>query len=241
MAVGLRIRNQGNILQIDGTYQNMELVSSGAVVTSQIDSNEGAFADIAIPAGVANPVIATRANGLGVFVKRQSNQIYRVFSGGNETSTTVWFYIFGEPTQARPSGQVGLIVRNEFTNQIVYNSNKKYMRVMEQINTDVSFALTANAGGSQNSYIYREYNNSRVVAVIQNTRPYQREQNVGGTPQLPISVFSFRSGTTRQTVPYNMVLETRTYSAKTLVGAGGQPSVDGQYSASWTIVDVTGY
>lgn len=229
MAVGLRVRNNGNILQIDGTYQNMELVATGTVAMNTDDNNNGRYADVFIPAGVNSPVLAVRTDSEGVYVIRYTASNFRVYVGGRTDGKVVTYYMFGEPTQNYPRGIVGLIVRNESTGQIVYNSNKKYLRVLQPI-----------IGGfvPDNSLTYNYP--GRVVATIQSVRPWQRFLQTGGTQQQPIFVITLKSGTMRNPDVSTVNINFRTYNTLTGFG-GGQQQADGLYECNYTVIDVTGY
>lgn len=228
MAVGLRVRNSSNILQIDGTYQNLELYATGTITMNLDDNNLGAYAEVACPAGKFSPVLAVKTASEGVFVIRHSASVFRIYVGARVYTKTVTYYLFTESGPVSPGG-VGLIVRNENTGAVVYNSNKKYLRVLQPV-------VGAIAVDGSLSYSFP----GKSIAIVQGLRPNYRNITSGGPVGQPVFVITLKSGTMRTPDASTAVLDYRTFI--TLTGFGSiAPSTDAMGNCNYLIVDVTGY
>lgn len=232
MPAGLRIRNNGNILQIDGTYRNSELIQKGTLALNQSDVNgRGWFGSISLPASKSMTFIAFRAASPGIYWQLQNATTMQVFSGSKAPTPQppdITYYIFGEP-DIPISGGVGLIVRNAATGQVAYNSRKKYLRILQPINQQipVDSGLTLTYPG-------------KTVAICQCMRPTRWKVDTGGTPQQPIFVLSLASGTMATPDAQTAVILNRT--TETYTGFGGNTTqIVNMLDAAYLIVDVTGY
>lgn len=133
MAVGVRIRNASNILQIDSTYQNLALRQKGAVVSgsANVGGTGWSQATITVP---ATAVVAYRC----------ANQCYISSSspsGGNKTVTfwvnglsvsIAWYAFDTADLGLSYGGNTGLRIRNP-AGAVVFDSRLKYMRVIGQL------------------------------------------------------------------------------------------------------------
>lgn len=168
---GLRIRNQNNILQIDGNYSNMYLYakvlySSGTTVnnvpnnpiTSAGTQNLKKFT---VPksafAGGVNVAVSLH-NGYctcfgGIFSNGNNYDIYVYIctylnsSGtGNAQPSNATLYIFGTfPKNRISSDNYGLIVRNS-ANEVVFDSNFKLLKIHDNLSSLIG------AGGQRYYY-----------------------------------------------------------------------------------------
>lgn len=239
--VGFAVRNQNRILQIDGEYQNHELLSiSNHSIGAWGTTNDmwGTSVDIAPPPGRANVILAIKTTApAGVYVVRISASVYRVYRGiGNPLNDVISFtaYFFATPIERIASGGVGLVVRNRITGNVVFNSNYRYLRIMQFAPVDLYMPIDANVPPSSASFSFP----GKTLAVVQCVRPNGRRQNDAGTPQQPISVFGFFSGTMRTDGGDTATITHRVIS--TAIGPRGT-SVASQTFGTYMIIDVTGY
>jgi len=235
--VGLRVRNKDRVLQIDGEYQNLELVSK-ATYTIPVESVGGDMwggrVDIPPPAGRLNVVMAVLTTAAaGVYTVRVGTT-YRIYrgslNGSNVVEVTVYF--FATPIE-RDTGGVGLIVRSRVTGAVVYNSNYRYLRILKFAPVDLYVPQNAIEPPSSASFSFP----GKKVAIIQCVRPNARRQTPAGTPQQYIGVFGFFGGTMRTDGATNAIIEHRVIGSA--VGPWGQ-STAFQTLGTYMIVDVTG-
>lgn len=225
--LGFRVRNQNRILQIDGEYKNLEFVMSRTDTMNSKDNNiEGYYTSISIPAGRTNATIAVISQSVGVYVKRQSNSEFRIYSTPSQAGQVVTFFMFADPTEA-PSGGVGLVVRNRYSGEVVYNSNKKYMRVL-------GFSRVSLQRGQTASFNYP----GRTVAIMQSRRPYSRSTETGGSPSQPIGIFGFQSGTMRSSGGNCVISHEPAYAG---VGGNAGNTLSSSPDGAYLFIDVTGY
>lgn len=236
--VGLRIRNKDRILQIDGEYQNLELVSKSDYSIPQNSSTGdmwGASVDIAVPSGRSNVTIAISTTAsTGVYVVKIGESLFRVYRGVPNDATVVFTaYIFATPIERQSFGLVGLVVRSRLTGQVVYNSNYKYLRILRFAPVDLYMPIDANAPPSQAFFDFP----GKTVAIMQCVRPNGRRQNPAGTPQMPISVFGFFGGKMRTNGGSTAIIEHRVIASA--IGPTGS-SVASQTFGTYMVIDVTG-
>lgn len=113
MAAGLQCWNNDDFLQIDGTYKNLMLISKSTVssvadtaFTYTYPGKPGAefLQSVTISFAVKNPVIAMRSNYPMVIYRSAISRTppyngemkFAIFTGGQTTSRSVTFYVFGE-------------------------------------------------------------------------------------------------------------------------------------------------
>lgn len=227
--VGFRVRNKDKILQIDGSYQCQELVSVNTYTMSSKDNDIlGYYAAISVPSGRTNPLVAVSGSSQGVYVKKMSSSVFRIYSGNNlDEARTVKVYIFADPVNASGGG-IGLVVRNRVTGNVVYNSNNKYIRILGF--TPVSLGLNQSFSTTYSG---------RNIAIVQSVRPYARKTDTGGPPNQPIGLFGFFSGVMKSPDSSTCVIEHRAVAS----AVGGNVG-NTLYTSPWgtyLIVDVTGY
>lgn len=230
MAVGFRVRNSNNILQIDGEYQNMELIYKANLTLSQADVL-GYYNDVTPPANQPNALLAIHDTGSGCYVQKLTNGNYRIYTDRSATSANrvIEYFFFGNPDQTVISGGVGFKVRNPNNGAILFSSQKRYFRVQgiafQQINpnTEVSQAFPG-----------------KKIAILQNMCPQYMRIESGGTPQQPIIIISAYRGTMRINQNGYPVVENRLVSQ--FGGPGtGQPGTFNLPDAGYMFIDVTGF
>lgn len=178
MAHGLRIRRQNDSrIQIDETFANLELVTSGTLTFSGLESSKS----IAAPSGRTNVVIALRPTTAGTTacVVKATGGGFTVYKGGSDGA--VAYHLFADPLNTPTPDKVGLVVRNRATGKIVYNSNYKYLKILDAF--PVSLAL----GQS----LTKSYDSSKVVALIACLVPwnhYEQSVLIQGTYRLAVDI-----------------------------------------------------
>jgi hypothetical protein len=225
--IGMRIRNNGNILQVDGNYQNMEVSAQGTATTSgSYGGTSEMYADIPIPSGRGNSLLAVYGATAAVYCKKQDANTFRVFSQAS-TPATFTYYLFSTPQAV--SGGVGLKIRNNTTGAVLFNSRYKYLRVLDYLTGTLAI----------DSAISRQYPGKK-VAIIQTLRPFHIKIDSGGTSQQPAGVFTFRSG--QMTNPQSDTA-TVTFGISFVFGGPVQvtPVANGMNSIGYLVIDVTGY
>ncbi|UOL48387.1 hypothetical protein [Pseudomonas phage Almagne] len=226
--VGFRVRNQDRVLQIDGTYTNMEFKSKGTLTPSQ-QSNDilGYFADVQSPSPTA--VIAVVGQGDGVYVKKMPNGNFRVYAGRSLPSqvTPFTYYIFDKASNTDLGGGFGFVVRSRITGQVVFNSNRRYLRILDMINATV-------LPDESSTFSYP----GKSIAPIQCRKSYYRIHSPGGAPNQPVLIIGWKNSCIRNlsTSSFN-VWNRGTHSAQ--VG-GNQYYSDSVPFVSYIVVDVTG-
>ncbi|MGZ0702527.1 hypothetical protein [Pseudomonas piscis] len=227
--VGFRVRNQNKILQIDGCYENQELVSVDTyVMSSRGNDILGSYAAVNVPSGRKNPVIAVSGSVRGVYIKRISVGLFYIYSGGGiDDKETVKVYVFADPISAAGGG-VGLVVRNRVTGAVVYNSNNKYIRVLgfESVSLGIHNSASATFPG-------------KTIAIIQGVRPYARKIDMGGPPNQPVGIFGFFSGTIKSPDASTCIIEHR--GVASAVGGRANNTLSVSPWGSYLVIDVTGY
>ncbi|MCU7649483.1 hypothetical protein [Pseudomonas piscis] len=227
--VGFRVRNQNKILQIDGRYENQELVSVDTYVMSSRDNDIfGCYAAVNVPSGRKNPIIAVSGSAQGVYIKRISAGLFYIYSGSGDDKRTVRVYIFADPYPVSVGGSVGLVVRNRVTGTVVYNSNNKYIRVLgfESVSLGLYKSASATFPG-------------KTIAIIQGVRPYARKTDDGGPPNQPVGLFGFFSGIIKSPDTSTYIIEHRGVANAVGGRAGNTLSVSPW--GSYLVIDVTGY
>lgn len=236
-AVGLRVRNKDRILQIDGEFQNHELVSFGDYTFSNPENIFWRdYVDVPVPPGRTNAIIAVSKADRGVYVKKLNASTFRVFSGNNTTavSGTVRVYIFAVPIERASTGLIGLVVRSRITGAVVYNSNFKYLRILSFFPVDLYVAQDANVPPASVSYNFP----GKSVAIIQCLRPYARRSTPGGNPQQPIGIYGFFGGTMKVPDPSTALIEHRVIASAVGPPASGLVAMT---QGVYLVVDVTSY
>lgn len=152
---GVRYRNAANILQIDGTHKNMQMVQKGVAVPNQNTPGATGF-DYPVTyatlsfSGLSNPVLAIRCTDPAFVVSANRGGgvydfwLYRTRAG---TANIEW-WLFDD---AKPSGLApgwGQRVRNRTTGEVVYDTRIPPFRVTDQI---YPFNMPLN-GGTDFSY-----------------------------------------------------------------------------------------
>lgn len=236
--VGFRVRNQNRVLQIDGEYKNLQLVSVANYSCSTNDSNIlGRFADVPVPSGRQNVALAVKCQSAnGVYVVRYSASFFRVYSGdgGGGDVSVFTAYIFADPLQSLGGFPVGLIVRSRTTREVVYNSNYKYLRILAYRPVNLPMPLNAQQPPSTDSSSYA----GKSVAILQCARPYGRRSTPGGNPQQPVGIYGFFGSTMRTPQASQALIEHR------VIGSSVGPNVTSaaeRPSGVYLIIDVTGY
>lgn len=168
--IGFRLKNSARSIQIDSQFRNHCLLAKGRVTPSQTGDFDSSlrFEDVPLPLSTTPCIVAIRANNPAFYVMVEGHAV-RLFSKTRTMEPRGWvdYFIFGTPF-ADPGGRPGLRIRNRLTGETVYNSLRKYLRVIRTY-----------TGNEQNS---GEIGAGRVCALVQNLRSYgARKQKAAGT------------------------------------------------------------
>ncbi|EKT4091569.1 hypothetical protein MG068_08455 [Stenotrophomonas sp. ASS1] len=143
MVRGVRIRSTvDSLVQIDPSYENLALKTSGAVTTVVAGStpglNECGIATITV-AGCNNPVLAIRcdSNFVGLLSRTSSGGTYTWKIIANTPVVTVSYWVFDttDVAQMQFNTTRGMRVRNPANNRVVFDSRYKYLRVIAMANS----------------------------------------------------------------------------------------------------------
>lgn len=198
----------------------------------------GPSVDVPVPSGRTNIIMAIKTSApAGFYVVKISASTYRVYRGTNQgTSENIPFtvYFFATSIEQPEQSGTGLLIRNRVTGKVVFNSNFRYLRIMQFAALSLAMPVDANAPPTTATFSFP----GRTLAVVQCVRPNGRRQVPAGTPQQPVSVFGFFSGTMRTDGAGTVTITHRVIASA--VGPYGQ-SVAEQRLGSYMIIDVTGY
>lgn len=239
--VGLRVRNQNRILQIDGEYQNLELVlkaNYSIPTTSSTGDMWGASVDVPSPPGRTNVVLAIQTTApAGVYFVKTGASTFRIYRGSGNGSTDpvlITVYFFAAPLERSSAGGVGIVVRNITTGLVVFNSNYKYLRILQFANVNLTMPQDANVPPTTATFSFA----GKTLAIVQCVRPNGRRQTTGGPPQQPVGIFGFFGGTMRTDGASTATITHRVIASA--VGPAGSSSAT-QTLGTYMIVDVTGF
>ncbi|WP_236233202.1 hypothetical protein [Pseudomonas tohonis] len=175
--IGVRLRgNSGEFLQVDGEYANMALSHKGSFTTSAVVYTSWRSGSVTI-SGAKSPVIAIRCSTtwfLSSTVIDGSTYTYTIATQG---AATVEYWIFDEPDYSIGSGPVGLRIRNRNTGLVVFDSRKKYMKVIDFFSTASYADVTKNYPGKIPAVVisFRGYAYKTVVVRVGNQFFYQQQ------------------------------------------------------------------
>jgi hypothetical protein len=172
MGAGLQIFNDSGFIQIDGDMLNMEMVAKGAVTIGGTNSGQnGNVSTVDISVAGENPVIAIASPGFCcayLYSRSGSTFTFRIFNG-EAGAQNVEYFIFDN--SGGSAGNSGFQVFNA-AGRLVFDSNKKYMRVLDTFSfdtSDLSKYFDPNRqeargypGGKKIAYVMSDYGSRRV-------------------------------------------------------------------------------
>lgn len=170
MAIGLYIRNENNIIQIDENYQNLELIQKGGFSGS---SGPNGTETVAFPSDATAIIAVVCTSGAVSWNIGQAGILTIYFQGSNVAGE---YFIFSRARTTTPLPKIGVVIRNKNTGAVVFSSNRRYMRVV-----DYRSGTLAVNGSVVLSY------GSRKVAVAAGVRPYSFRQRFMGGGSFPIT------------------------------------------------------
>lgn len=239
MTAGFRAVNQGTgFVQIDGTYKNLCLRSKGTISVST--NYGGAYrAEVTLPSN--NAIVAFSGGNFSLsWVTKVSGQIQvRLIT---DQPRTITYYIFDDPANGQTYNiNYGLIVRNPSTGETVFDSRKKYLKILDTIAGNAQ--LGAWPGTASRSY------SGRTIALMVCTSRYEFKGEVIGSETGPGGgdgpgqgyalnekrhAFTVANGT----VQFNF---TETNVVYPISAPWNTPPVQNQTRYAYLIIDVTGY
>lgn len=232
MDAGLIVRNDTGIVQIDSKFTNMAMVMKG---THRFTA---AFQPVSIevpPDRIRNSCIAIRATSPYanfVSAQRTKNGWFNLHCAtplGVQTDCTVEYFIFANPIDIYANNP-GLRIRNQTTQELIFDSNFRYWKVLHTQATNTPGANTAVLQGfpwrkcavvcSTMAWSITEQTN-----IIQGVSRVAIDIRYAGSRAMPDGTFQIRKD--------------RTIGAGG-VGSGGNFTTD-QPVGRYVIVDVTGF
>lgn len=228
MAEGFRVRNSANILQIDGIYQNLELLFK-ATLTLSLSNSIGCYNDIVVPANKVNALIALYDTGTGCYIQVSSSGVYRVYSELSQKGKTIEYFLFAEPNDSPQIGGVGFVVRNPNTAKVIFHSARRYFRVMQTFIGDIPI-------DTQISVSFP----GRKIAILQCMRVRYWRFDTGGTGGTPSFVVTIRSGVMRVDGAGNAIVQNKIVAQLGGPG-GGTAGTDNFPYGSYMFIDVTNF
>lgn len=128
MSFGAKFINDSNTIQVDDTFQNYELKTSGTISVPAY----GSYGTITYT-GSTKAIVAIRPqDGYGVAicsVVYNSSTGVKTWRFWTNTACSLDYYIFDAPDQSTPLPTYGLVLRDT-AGTITFRSDKKYMRVV---------------------------------------------------------------------------------------------------------------
>ena len=154
---GLRIVNANGYVQIDGNYSNMALSTSGVLSFAGAEQlPNGVYYQVLTVYGVS-PVIALKSTGgSAAILGSGGNANSGVYQFGVMCTTRdpVTYYVFDDARlAAKYNTNYGLIVRNQYSGNVVFDSRSPYLRVLgtmsgDRTNNATPFPMTAQFGSN---------------------------------------------------------------------------------------------
>jgi hypothetical protein len=150
MTVGLQVVGDSGIFQIDGTYRNLQAISSGSVTTTGSTGVSGSFYSFAARSDLVSPVMVIGGTNYGY--------VGRTYSGGlwyfsiilnAPVGTSVPYWLFDQPPQSPPAHGYGLQVLDG-SGAVLFDSTYAPMHVAGM--GDVSSAGTFFTGATGRTY-----------------------------------------------------------------------------------------
>lgn len=192
-----KVLNTAGIVQISDDYHNLAFIQKSIVTTTTSIFTNGST--VTVSGGTftytgTTPIIAIRSSALATITgasKSGSTWTYS-FAIAGPIGSTATIYIFDEP-QALSGNEYGLIVKNA-SNKIVYDSNQKYMKLVDFQYLTMPNSGTIGVGGlpTPPSYTYTG-NSSKVYAAVF-ARPGGYTITYPGGPGVPSQTQSFVLG-----------------------------------------------
>lgn len=147
VTVGIQVKNDSSIFQIDETYKNFQLTnaSSGTTSNSYNDGNYNYYYYDYTITNAVNPIIALYCANRYVVVtaitKSGATWTFRIASEFNDASVNI--YVFDVITTSPHN--YGLQIFNSAA-ELVYHSGNKPLRIVDVITVDVSNPHTYTSG-----------------------------------------------------------------------------------------------
>ncbi|MDR5879013.1 hypothetical protein [Caballeronia sp. LZ032] len=131
MPAGLQIRNDSNVLQVDGVNQHMVLLRAGVMTTGHLASGRTDIASsMATVAQNNGEILAIQAGGAGFSIAGRYGGVTTVYFQGIGEGTLIAYWVFGPYT---PSGvNYGMLIR-DVNNVPIWDTGRPPMRVVQTV------------------------------------------------------------------------------------------------------------
>ena len=149
MAIGLKIRNNGNIIVADHTYKNLTLRQKTRLVQNTANVRREYRLVFTVNCSRTG-VVAFRSLGgwAGVIWYNQISETQKQIELSSYAPISLDIYVFDNPVDAFRQGAVGLRIRNPATGEWTFDSRCRYMKIMGYAN-GTEFTETVYQGGSR--------------------------------------------------------------------------------------------
>lgn len=171
MTVGLRVRNNNNIIQIDNTYKNMGLLTKGNVTTVRDNKYSGTVSLATLTIAGNNPQIA--------LIPKESAPaavMQRVKSGNNFTFTivssapdTIPYYIFDYSVAGAAGAKLKM---RDASGNLFFDSSANYLKIVGMMDVD----------DGQPDYTQQATPVGRKCAVLMSVGAYEYAWIAAGSP-----------------------------------------------------------
>jgi hypothetical protein len=162
----MQIFNDSGFIQIDADYLNMELKSrgSGTIAPSNMASGGPTNSYIQVTVTGEAPVLAVLSAGFVAswLMSRSGNTFtFNIFNGENANTAVEWF-VFDNSSNEGP-GNSGIQIFNA-QSRLVFDSNKKYLRVLDYWERNNSNLETRSYPGKRLATVMCDYGYRYIVA-----------------------------------------------------------------------------
>lgn len=230
MPAGFQCFNDGSFIQIDADYKNYEFSQKGTftIGPSNLASGGSSLGTVTVTVNGSFPVLAINCAELCyASLKSRSGQTFtfEIYNGNNYNISGEYFVF--DASNANSAGNVGMQIFNASA-ELVYDTNKKYMRVLDYFSpAGASADETRSYPGKKTAYVMADFG-YRFVVQASPTQPgnsavrfLQSWLHLGRTPSGQFQV-----------------KDTATFTNANANNSGQQST--SEYPSRWMIIDVTG-
>ncbi|WP_186270023.1 hypothetical protein [Burkholderia gladioli] len=188
MAVGARIRNNQNVIQIDERYKNLALWQRGSTFAQQSSNYGDPVKFVAMITVPYNPTALFGYRMVGyacslwrTLINSDGTVTYQVICQTN--AAPVEWIIFADPGLLTPAGHVGLRIKNPADGTVSFDSRLPYMRVLATAAVGNAFH---SGGPGSGTVMFDQTFAGKDVFLVQNTTAKQLDVHQVTLPGQPI-------------------------------------------------------
>lgn len=227
----MQIFNDAGFIQIDADYLNMELKSrgSGTIAPSNLANGGSQSSVLYVDVVGEAPLIAVISSGFtaSYLVSRSGNSFrFAIYNGENANTSVEWFIFDNSSNEG--AGNSGMQIFNA-QGRLVFDSNKKYMRVLDYWQNDDPSEQSRNYPGKRAAVVMCDYG-YRFLVLNSPVDP-------GSSTKCMVQSFLDCTKNNGQAVSLrSQATYTNTYTDR----LPGMQSM-GEYPSRWLVVDVTNF